>query len=82
MHITDLPLELLLDHLLPSLPLSSLLALTQTNKLFFAACNDDILWKLKLKREFNFTANADTARESGFKVIYRGLRKPSVYTWG
>ncbi|KAG9006088.1 hypothetical protein FRB94_000993 [Tulasnella sp. JGI-2019a] len=81
-HITDLPVELLLDHLLPTLAIPDLLALTRTNRFIASVCNDDILWKLRLKRDFNFTANADTARESGFKVLYRGLRKPSVYTWG
>lgn len=81
-NITDLPVELLLDHLLPALALRDLLSLTRTNKSLASVCQDDILWKLKLKRDFNFTANADTARESGFKIIYRGLRKPSVYTWG
>ncbi|KAG8873845.1 hypothetical protein FRB97_006414 [Tulasnella sp. 331] len=81
-NISDLPVEVLLDHLLPILALQDLLALARTNKFIASVCQDDILWKLKLKRDFNFTANADTARESGFKVIYRGLRKPSVYTWG
>lgn len=79
---TDLPIELLLDHLLPLLPLKDLLSLTRTCKSVAAVCDDDTLWKLKLKRDFNFTANADTARESGFKVIYKGISKPSLYTWG
>ncbi|KAG9019201.1 hypothetical protein FRB90_005276 [Tulasnella sp. 427] len=82
MAITDLPVELLLDHVLPTLDLSSLLALAQTNKFFANLCSDDTFWRLKLGSDYNFTSNADTARESGWKVIYKGIRKPSVYTWG
>ncbi|KAG9044453.1 hypothetical protein FS837_008126 [Tulasnella sp. UAMH 9824] len=82
MPITDLPVELILDHVLPALDLHSLLALAQTSKFFGALCSDDTFWRLKLKRDYNFTSNADTARESGWKVIYKGIRKPSVYTWG
>ncbi|KIO32011.1 hypothetical protein M407DRAFT_67253 [Tulasnella calospora MUT 4182] len=82
MLLTDLPVELLLDHVLPALDLPSLLALAQTSKFFSALCSDDTFWRLKLRRDYNFTSNADTARESGWKVIYKGIRRPSVYTWG
>lgn len=82
MAITDLPVELLLDHVFPVLDLFSLLALAQTCKFFTTLCSDDTFWRLKLQRDYNFTANADTARENGWKVIYKGIRRPSVYTWG
>ncbi|KAG8896354.1 hypothetical protein FRB99_008927, partial [Tulasnella sp. 403] len=82
MLLSEVPVEVLLDHILPALPLSALLALTCTSKFFALVCSDDTFWKLKLHRDYNFTPNADTARETGWKLIYRGIRKPSVYTWG
>lgn len=82
MQLSDVPIELLLDHILPILSLKSVLALTCASKFFATLCSDDTFWKLKLREDFNFTPDANTARESGWKVIYRGVRKPSVYTWG
>lgn len=82
MLLSELPVELLLDQVLPWLTLQSLAALTCTNKFFAVLCSDDTFWKLKLQRDYNFSLNADTARESGWKIIYRGIRKPAVYTWG
>ncbi|KAH7101504.1 RCC1/BLIP-II [Auriculariales sp. MPI-PUGE-AT-0066] len=80
-HIQDLPVELLIDNLLPALALRDLLALASTNKFFTVLVNDDTFWKLKLEREFNFTSR-ETARSAGWKAIYRGMKKPQVYVWG
>ncbi len=82
MHLSELPVELLLDHVLPALNLQSLGRLAQTNKFFALLCADDTFWRIKLQRDYNFTSNADTARESGWKIIYKGIQKPTVYTWG
>jgi len=40
-----------------------------------------MFWKLKLESEFNFTSR-ETARTAGWKAIYRGMRRPQVFTWG
>lgn len=79
--ITDLPVEVMLDVLLPILPNRDLVALGATNKKFANICNDDTFWKLKCDTEFNFTG-LGTARKTGWKFIYKGLTKPKAYVWG
>ncbi|KAI5123508.1 hypothetical protein M0805_006668 [Coniferiporia weirii] len=79
--LSDLPVELLLDHLLPNLPVRSLLALGATNHRFASLCYDDTFWKLKCKQDFNFSGSK-TARTTGWKFIYKGLSNPKVYLWG
>ncbi|ESK97802.1 f-box protein [Moniliophthora roreri MCA 2997] len=79
--ITDLPVELHIDNLLPILPLPDLLSLGLTNKAFATLCRDETLWKRKLQADFNFSG-AGTARTSGWKFIYLRLTKPRVYVWG
>lgn len=76
-----LPLELLIDSLLPWLELRDLLALARTSRFFALVCSDDTFWKRKTAEEYNFPGAA-SARTSGFKHLYRGLRKPRVFVWG
>lgn len=76
-----LPLELLIDSLLPWLELRDLLALARTCRFFALVCSDDTFWKRKTAEEYNFSG-AGSARTSGFKHLYRGLRKPRVFVWG
>ena len=61
--LQDIPIEVFLDHLLPSIDLPDLLSLAQTNKFFAVLCADDTFWKLKLKDDYNFS-NTD-ARNKG-----------------
>ncbi|KZS90777.1 RCC1/BLIP-II protein [Sistotremastrum niveocremeum HHB9708] len=77
----DLPVDLLLDNLIPLLRLPDLLSLTSTCKFFYVIGEDDIFWKRKLKEDYNFDGKG-TARNSGWKFIYRGLRNPQIYVWG
>jgi SCF-associated factor 1 len=79
--LSDLPVELLLDNLFPTLPVPDLLRLSQTNKFFSSLGGDDTFWKRKLDQDFNFTGQG-TARTSGWKLIYKGLSKPAVFVWG
>ncbi|KIY71850.1 RCC1/BLIP-II protein [Cylindrobasidium torrendii FP15055 ss-10] len=79
--ITELPLELWLDNILPALPLPDVARLAQTCKFFGDLAADDTFWKRKCDADFNFSA-AGTARTSGWKFIYSGLSKPRVYVWG
>ncbi|CAE7217054.1 unnamed protein product [Rhizoctonia solani] len=79
--IVELPIELLIDHLLPCIPLQDLLSLSRTSKYFALVCGDDTFWKRKTSEEYNFEG-AGSARTSGFKHIYRGLRHPRVFVWG
>ncbi|KAH7327674.1 regulator of chromosome condensation 1/beta-lactamase-inhibitor protein II [Rhizoctonia solani] len=79
--ITDLPIELFIDHLLPCVPLQDLLSLSCTCKYFALVCGDDTFWKRKTGEEYNFEGTG-SARTSGFKHLYRGLRHPRVFVWG
>ncbi|PPQ78400.1 hypothetical protein CVT25_011623 [Psilocybe cyanescens] len=79
--LSQIPVEVLLDNLLPFVPVSDLLNLACCSKSFSALCNDDTLWKYKLSEDFNFSGQG-TARTSGWKSIYRGLFKPRVFVWG
>ncbi|THV05547.1 RCC1/BLIP-II [Dendrothele bispora CBS 962.96] len=79
--LTDIPLEVFIDHLLPLLPISDLLHLTTTCKFFATLCSDETFWRRKLQDEFNFS-NAETARTSGWKFIYLRMANPRVYAWG
>jgi SCF-associated factor 1 len=79
--ITQLPVELVIDSLLPCLALPDLLALACTCKFFAIICADDTFWKRKTSEEYNFSG-ADSARTSGFKHVYMGLRNPRVFVWG
>ncbi|KXN90148.1 SCF-associated factor 1 [Leucoagaricus sp. SymC.cos] len=78
---SDLPPEILIDNLLPLLPTADLLRLTRASKYFTSLCSDEMLWKRRLREDFNFDG-AGTARQTGWKFIYRGLYKPRVYVWG
>ncbi|KAI0064013.1 RCC1/BLIP-II [Artomyces pyxidatus] len=78
---SDLPVELLIDNLLPLAGVHDVLRLGCTNKFFSLVCADDTFWKRKCQTDFNFTS-AETARTSGWKKLYRGLSHPRVYVWG
>ncbi|KAL4065909.1 regulator of chromosome condensation 1/beta-lactamase-inhibitor protein II [Scleroderma citrinum] len=79
--LAEIPVEVLLDNFLPLLPVLDLLNLGSTNRLFYNLCNDDTFWKRKIQEDFNFPCD-DTARRSGWKIIYRGLSHPHTYVWG
>ncbi|KAJ3976445.1 regulator of chromosome condensation 1/beta-lactamase-inhibitor protein II [Lentinula raphanica] len=81
MLITDIPVEIILDNLLPRLPLNDLFHLQSTNKFFAQLCDDETLWKKKLSEDYNFP-DESTARTSGWKFIYLRLTKPRVFVWG
>jgi SCF-associated factor 1 len=80
-HITDIPVDTLLDNLLPCITVPDLLNLACTNRFFATLLADELFWKRKLKGDFNFTG-AGTARTTNWKLLYRGLRNPKVYVWG
>jgi SCF-associated factor 1 len=79
--LSDLPIEVLLDNVLPWLAIPDLIHLGETNRFFARLCNDETFWKRKLEEDFNFT-DERTARISGWKRLYRGLRNPKSYVWG
>ena len=79
--LTDLPIELIQDHLLPVLDVKDLLALSATNRQFKELIEDETLWKRRCKQDFNFSGS-QTARTKGWRFIYRGLTDPKVFVWG
>ncbi|KAF8493190.1 RCC1/BLIP-II, partial [Russula emetica] len=79
--IADIPVEVFLDNLLPLAELRDVLSLASTNKLFAAVCADETFWRRRCQADFNFTSQ-ETARQSGWKNLYRGLRHPRIFVWG
>ena len=81
MHLTDIPVEVFLDNLLPFAQVGDILSLGSTNKFFAALSADETFWKRKCQEDFNFSSQ-ETARQSGWKNLYRGLRYPRIFVWG
>ncbi|EMD39127.1 hypothetical protein CERSUDRAFT_112811 [Gelatoporia subvermispora B] len=79
--ITDLPVELFLDNILPLLPNADLIHFGATSRLFYQLASDETLWHRKLQQDFNFSG-ADTARRTGWKFLYSRLAHPRLHVWG
>ena len=79
--LTNLPQDLLVDTLLPTLPVQDLLALGSTSHAFAHLTSDEVFWKRKCEQDFNFSG-ARTARRTGWKKMYKGLNNPKVFVWG
>jgi SCF-associated factor 1 len=80
-HLADIPVEVFLDNLLPFAQVHDVLSLGSTNKFFAALCADETFWRRKCQEDFNFTSQ-ETARQSGWKTLYRGLSYPRIFVWG
>ncbi|KAF8315452.1 RCC1/BLIP-II, partial [Clavulina sp. PMI_390] len=78
--IHSIPIEVFLDYLLPQIPITDLCNLACTDRFFASLCADDMFWKRKLKDDLNYSIV--DARDKGFKLLYRGIRRPHVYVWG
>ncbi len=81
MHVTDIPVEVFLDNLLPFAAVRDVLSFGSTNKHFAAICADETFWKRRCQEDFNFTSQ-ETARQSGWRNLYRGLNHPRIFVWG
>lgn len=79
--LQDIPPEVFLDNLLPYLPITDLQHIGATNKYFYKLTSDDLFWKRKLREDYNFS-DSSTARNTGWKFIYKRLANPKVYVWG
>lgn len=80
-HITDLPVELFLDNILPLLPVPDLLNLGCVNHHFAQITSDEAFWHRKIQDDFNFSGS-ETARKNGWKFLYSRLSHPHVFVWG
>ncbi|KAI0825634.1 regulator of chromosome condensation 1/beta-lactamase-inhibitor protein II [Irpex lacteus] len=79
--LESLPVEVIIDNILPFLPVSSITSLSATSKFFYLLASDETFWKRRLLTDYNFSGN-DTARTTGWKFIYGRLARPKVYVWG
>ena len=78
--ITDIPVHVITDNVLPFCETKDVISLGCTNK-FFALTTDETFWKRKLAADYNFPV-LGTARTSGWKFLYQRLRKPRIFVWG
>ncbi|KAI0078721.1 RCC1/BLIP-II [Panus rudis PR-1116 ss-1] len=78
---TDIPVEVWLDNILPNTPVADILRLGCTNRFFYLLTSDETFWHRKLEADYNFSG-ADTARTTGFKLLYKRLRNPKLFVWG
>jgi len=78
--VTDIPVKVLTDNILPFCETKDVISLGCTNT-FFALTTDKTLWKRKLAVNYDFPA-LGTARTSDWKLIYQRLRNPRVFVWG
>jgi len=79
--ITDIPVKIFTDRILPFFKAKEALSLGCTNKFFALVTTDEAFWRQKVAADYNFTGS-ETARTSNWKTIYRGFRNPRVFVWG
>ncbi|KZT69245.1 RCC1/BLIP-II protein [Daedalea quercina L-15889] len=79
--LTDLPVELFLDNILPLLPVPDLLHFGCVNRHFAQLSSDETFWHRKIEEDYNFSGS-ETARKNGWKFLYRRFSHPRVFVWG
>lgn len=81
--LDKIPLDLLIDNILPLLPPSALVQLGATCTSIRDVLEGEeaeIVWKRKAVEEFHFPANA-SGRRAGWKSLYQRLRAQSCLVW-
>lgn len=79
---SSLPLDLLIDYIFVLLPTKDLIALSCTCRLLHSTIHQtELIWKRKIALDYRFPTGS-TGRITGFKTLYRKLRKPQVWVWG
>lgn len=79
--VADLPVETFLDCIFTFLPVRDLLHFGATNRFFNSVLSDEAFWHHRIEQDFNFSGS-DTARQTGWKFLYKRLSNPDVYVWG
>ncbi|KAI1796783.1 RCC1/BLIP-II [Ganoderma leucocontextum] len=79
--IADLPVELFLDGIFTFFPVRDLLNFGAANRFFSTLVSDEAFWHRRIQQDFNFSGS-DTARQTGWKFLYKRLSNPGVYVWG
>ena len=79
--ITDIPVKVFTNSILPFCEAKDVISLCCTNKFFAFVATNETFWKRKLAIDYNFPV-LGTARTSGWKFIYQKLRNSRVFVWG
>ncbi|KAI0271297.1 regulator of chromosome condensation 1/beta-lactamase-inhibitor protein II [Gloeopeniophorella convolvens] len=83
MHLSDIPVEILLHDLFPIASIGGVLRLGCTSKFFASICSDDAFWKGKCRTDFaNLSGTGVFSRKTGWKALYRAFNYPRVFVWG
>lgn len=83
--LENLPDDVLIDSLLPFLPVEALEKLSLTNHHLHSLATSETLWRQKIKDDFHFGGeDLDLSQVSGgwSQRLWHGLRRPRVYVWG
>ncbi|WWC60959.1 uncharacterized protein I303_103536 [Kwoniella dejecticola CBS 10117] len=83
--LTDIPNEVVLDHLLPALPLRDLVTLSSVNRQYNSLTSDPTFWRTKTLQDFTFPSTSHPSAISTsnwWKRVYLGLLRPKAYVWG
>ncbi|KAI9275741.1 regulator of chromosome condensation 1/beta-lactamase-inhibitor protein II [Phascolomyces articulosus] len=81
MVIDQLPIDILLDHIIPRLDVASLCQVSYTCHLFYRLCNDEFIWQYRVSADFALPMNTDRLK-NGWKKLYIQLDRAQTYTWG
>lgn len=83
-HLAALPLDILVDELLPHFDSASLVSLARTSHGFHEivlGSAAESVWVKLLRRDFRFDAQS-TGRRNGFLGLYKRIAKQRTYVWG
>lgn len=81
MLLLDLPVDILVESLLPRLDISSLTRLSETCWYLNDLCNDERLWRGRVEADYPPSIRS-SKDDRGYKALYRRLKDVQVYTWG
>lgn len=82
--LTTLPLDILVDSLLPLLAPAALNALSACSvdlHHLIEGAPGEVVWRRKAEEDFHFPST-NTGRRQGWRELYRRLLKQSCYVWG
>ncbi|OXM80887.1 SCF-associated factor 1 [Cryptococcus neoformans Bt63] len=82
--LTDLPSEVILEQLLPLLPLKDVLRLSQVNHQLHSLTLDPSYWRHKTTSDFAFSPSSHPPFPSPdwWRRVYFGLLQPRAFVWG
>ena len=79
--IDQLPIDILLDHVLPRLDVADLAQVSAACQLFYRLANDELIWQHRVTTDFALPMNTDRLKR-GWKRLYIQFDRAQAYTWG